>query len=177
MFFFDKFKQGIQKTRESVSQSIDNALKIFKKIDDEVYDELEEAMILSDMSADSASYIIEELKKKVKEKRLTEADELKAEIKDIISDILSVDNKLKKENNPYVIILVGVNGAGKTTTAGKLAYQFAQERKSVIMAAADTFRAAATYQLKVWAEIAHADFFAVKRSRTRHLLYLKLQSI
>ncbi len=165
MFLFDKFKKGLQKTKESVSKSIDNALKVFKKIDEELYDELEEAMILSDMSADSASYIIEELRKRVKEKRLTEADELKVEIKEIVSEILDTDNKLKKENKPYVIILVGVNGAGKTTTAGKLAYQFYEEGKSVIMAAADTFRAAATEQLEVWAERAHADFFCGKEEQ------------
>lgn len=159
MFFFDKFKKGLEKTKKNVSDSINNAFKIFKKIDDELYDELEEAMILSDMSADSSEYIITELKKRVKEKRLTEEDEVKTEIKSIIGEILSVDNTLKKENKPYVIILVGVNGAGKTTTAGKLAYQFAKEGKSVVMAAADTFRAAAVDQLEVWAERAGADFF------------------
>ena len=159
MFFFDKFKKGLEKTKKNVSDSINNAFKIFKKIDDELYDELEEAMILSDMSADSSEYIITELKKRVKEKRLTEEDEVKTEIKSIIGEILSVDNTLKKENKPYVIIFVGVNGAGKTTTAGKLAYQFAKEGKSVVMAAADTFRAAAVDQLEVWAERAGADFF------------------
>ena len=159
MFFFDKFKAGLEKTKKNVSESINNAFKIFKKIDDELYDELEEAMILSDMSADSSEYIISELKGRVKEKRLTEEDEVKTEIKSIIGEILDIDNKLKKENKPYVIILVGVNGAGKTTTAGKLAYQFAKEGKSVVMAAADTFRAAAVDQLEVWAQRAGADFF------------------
>lgn len=159
MFFFDKFKKGIEKTKEAVSESINNVFKVFKKIDDELYDELEEAMILSDMSYESSSFIIEELKKRVKEKKIREEDELKAEIKEIISEILSKDNKLKKENKPYVIILVGVNGSGKTTTAGKLAYQFNKEGKSVILAAADTFRAAAVDQLKVWAERSDADFF------------------
>lgn len=159
MFFFDKFKKGLEKTKKTVSESINNAFKVFRKIDDELYDELEEAMILSDMSMESSEYIISELKKRVKEKHLKEEDEVRQEIKDIVRDILSVDNKLKKDEKPYVIILVGVNGAGKTTTAGKLAYQFAKEGKSVVMAAADTFRAAAVDQLEVWAERANADFF------------------
>ena len=159
MFFVDKFKEGLKKTKDSFSESINNALKVFKKIDDELYDELEEALILSDISADTSAYIIDELKSHVKEKRLTEADEVKDEIKLIIAEILDKDNKLKTENNPYVMILVGVNGAGKTTTAGKLAYQFHKEGKKVILAAADTFRAAATDQLRVWAERASADFF------------------
>lgn len=159
MFFFDKFKKGLEKTKKTVSESINNAFKVFRKIDDELYDELEEAMILSDMSMESSEYIISELKKRVKEKHLKEEDEVRQEIKDIVRDILSVDNKLRKDEKPYVIILVGVNGAGKTTTAGKLAYQFAKEGKSVVMAAADTFRAAAVDQLEVWAERANADFF------------------
>lgn len=159
MFFIDKFKKGIQKTKQAMSESINNAFKIFKKIDEELYDELEEILILSDMSAESSAYIIEELRKRVKEKRLTEAEEVKQEIKAIIAEILSPDHSLKKENKPYIMILVGVNGAGKTTTAGKLAHQFAKEGKSVILAAADTFRAAATEQLEVWAQRSGADFF------------------
>lgn len=159
MFFIDKFKKGIQKTKQAMSESINNAFKIFKKIDEELFDELEEILILSDMSAESSAYIIEELRKRVKEKRLTEAEEVKQEIKEIIAEILSPDHSLKKENKPYIMILVGVNGAGKTTTAGKLAHQFAKEGKSVILAAADTFRAAATEQLEVWAQRSGADFF------------------
>ncbi len=159
MFFIDKFKRGIAKTKQAMSEGINNAFKIFKKIDEELYDELEEILILSDISAESSAYIIEELRKRVKEKRLTEADEVKQEIKAIIAEILSPDHALKKENKPYIMILVGVNGAGKTTTAGKLAHQFSKEGKSVILAAADTFRAAATEQLQVWAERSGADFF------------------
>ena len=160
MFFIDKFKEGLKKTKESFSEGINNAFKVFKKIDEELYEELLEVLILSDISADTADFIIDELKNHVKEKKLTEADEVKSEIKLIVSEILAEkDNKLKTENKPYVLILVGVNGAGKTTTAGKLAYQFHKEGKQVILAAADTFRAAATDQLKVWAERANADFF------------------
>ena len=159
MFFIDKFKRGIEKTKKAMSEGINNAFKIFKKIDEALYDELEEVLILSDISAESSAYIIDELRKRVKEKRLTEADEVKQEIKAIIAEILSPDHTLKKENKPYIMILVGVNGAGKTTTAGKLAHQFSKEGKSVILAAADTFRAAATEQLQVWAERSGADFF------------------
>ncbi len=159
MFFIDKFKKGIQKTKQAMSEGINNAFKIFKKIDEELYEELEEILILSDISAESSAFIIDELRKRVKEKRLTEADEVKQEIKAIIAEILSPDHTLKKENKPYIMILVGVNGAGKTTTAGKLAHQFSKEGKSVILAAADTFRAAATEQLEVWAERSGADFF------------------
>ena len=129
MFFFDKFKKGLEKTKKNVSDSINNVFKVFKKIDDELYDELMEAMILSDMSYESSEYIIDELKKRVKEKRLTEEDEVKTEIRSIISEILSIDNKLKKDEKPYVVILVGVNGAGKTTTAGKLQARDARRRR------------------------------------------------
>ena len=159
MFFFDKFKKGLEKTTKTVSQSFNNAFSIFRKIDDELYDELLEAMVLSDMSLESSEYIIEQLKARVKEKHLKEEEEVRQEIKEIVGEILSIDNKLKKDEKPYVIILVGVNGAGKTTTAGKLAYQFHKEGKQVVMAAADTFRAAAVDQLEVWAERANADFF------------------
>lgn len=159
MFFIDKFKAGLKKTSDAMSDSINNAFKVFKRIDEELYDELEEALILSDIGYDTANVIIEKLRKNVKEKRLTTEEEVRQEIKLIVSEILTCDNELKKDNKPYIIILVGVNGAGKTTTAGKLAYQFAKEGKSVILAAADTFRAAATDQLKVWAERANADFF------------------
>lgn len=159
MFLIDKFKQGIKKTKQAMSDGINQAFKIFQNIDEDLYEELEEILILSDMSAETAAYIIDELRKRVKEKHLSEAEEVKQEIKEIISEILSVDHTLKMEHTPYIMILVGVNGAGKTTTAGKLAYQFSREGKSVILAAADTFRAAATEQLQVWAQRSGADFF------------------
>jgi fused signal recognition particle receptor len=159
MFFIDKFKAGLKKTSEAMGASINNAFKVFKKIDDALYDDLEEALILSDIGYDTASVMIGKLKKSVKEKRLTTEDEVRQEIKLIVTEILTCDNQLKTDNKPYIIILVGVNGAGKTTTAGKLAYQFSKQGKSVILAAADTFRAAATDQLKVWAERSNADFF------------------
>jgi len=156
--FFARLKQGLEKTRNAMTEKVDNVLKSFKKIDEELFEELEEALIMADVGVETSLYIIAELRKKVKEKKLTESEELKAEIADVIANILGAnDNALSLATNPSVIIVIGVNGVGKTTSIGKMAARFIAEGKSVVLGAADTFRAAAIDQLQIWADRVGAD--------------------
>lgn len=156
--FKEKLKKGLEKTKNSFGEKIDSVLKVFKKIDEDLYDELEEALIMADVGVETAMYIIDELKKKVKEKHLTEADEVKEVIKEIISEILSEnENEVDLSNKPSVVMVIGVNGVGKTTSIGKMANLFKQEGKKVILGAGDTFRAAAIDQLGIWADRVGVD--------------------
>ncbi len=156
--FFSKIKKGLGKTRNAINEKVDSVLKVFKKIDEELFEELEEALIMADVGVETSMYIIEELRKKVKEKKLTESEELKGEISEIIAGILSEnDNSLKLATTPSVIIVIGVNGVGKTTSIGKMAAHFISQGKSVLLGAADTFRAAAIDQLQIWADRVGAD--------------------
>jgi len=156
--FFARLKAGLGKTRDALNEKVDGVLKVFKKIDEELYEELEEALIMADVGVETSMYIIEQLRKKVKEKRLTESEELKAEIAEVIAEILSKnDNTLNLTTTPSVIITIGVNGVGKTTSIGKMAARYISEGKSVVLGAADTFRAAAIDQLRIWAERVGAD--------------------
>ncbi len=156
--FFARLKAGLGKTRDALNEKVDGVLKVFKKIDEELYEELEEALIMADVGVETSMYIIEQLRKKVKEKRLTESEELKAEIAEVIAEILSKnDNTLNLTTTPSVIITIGVNGVGKTTSIGKMAAKYISEGKSVVLGAADTFRAAAIDQLRIWAERVGAD--------------------
>ena len=156
--FFAKLKRGLGKTREALNDKLDSVLSVFKKIDEELFEELEEALILADVGMDTSMYIIEELRKKVKEKKLTESEQLKSEIAEIIADILSEnDNSMNLTTTPSVIMVIGVNGVGKTTSIGKMAARYIAEGKSVILGAADTFRAAAIDQLQIWADRVGAD--------------------
>ncbi|MBE7038496.1 MAG: signal recognition particle-docking protein FtsY [Ruminococcaceae bacterium] len=156
--FKEKLKKGLEKTKSSFGEKIDNVLKVFKKIDDDLYDELEEALIMADVGVETAMYIIDELKKKVKEKHLTESDEVKEVIKEIISEILSEnENEVNLSGKPSVVMVIGVNGVGKTTSIGKMANLFKSEGKKVILGAGDTFRAAAIDQLGIWAERVGVD--------------------
>ncbi len=150
--FFSRLKDSMEKTRDNISQKVENTLKLFKKIDDELFDELEEALIEGDIGAMTTMEIIDELKERVKEKRLTDSEELKVEIKDIVRGYLNGDSKMHLDTSPSVILLIGVNGVGKTTTIGKLTSRYKKEGKSVMLAAADTFRAAASDQLEIWAK-------------------------
>ena len=151
-------KKGLEKTKTSFGDKLDSVLKVFKKIDDDLYDELEEALIMADAGVETSMYIIDELKKKVKENHLTEADEVRGAIKEIIADILSEnDNEVKLSGSPAVVMVIGVNGVGKTTSIGKMASLFKSEGKKVILGAGDTFRAAAVDQLQVWAERVGVD--------------------
>ena len=152
MGIFSKISDGLKKTRDSMSGAIDSMLKSFKRIDDELYEELEEILIMSDVGVVTAEKIIEKLKEKVKEEKITEATELKGAIKDIVKEMLVGGEQMHLDSKPSVILMIGVNGAGKTTTIGKLALRLKGEGKKVILGAADTFRAAAIEQLEVWAQ-------------------------
>ena len=152
MGLFSRLSDGLKKTRDSMSGALDSMLKSFTKIDDELYDELEEILIMGDVGVVTAERIITELRIRVGEKHITEVPALKAEIKEIVRHFLGEDKPLQISTKPSVILMIGVNGAGKTTTIGKLALKLKKEGKKVILGAADTFRAAAIDQLEVWAD-------------------------
>lgn len=149
MGFFDKIKQGLLKTKENISKKIFEAFKA-KNLDDESYEELENALIAADMGVTATENIIEELRDVLFRKKITEPEKAKNELKRIL--IESIDYEIPEYEYPLVILVAGVNGVGKTTAVGKLANLFKSEGKSVIVAAADTFRAAASEQLEIWAE-------------------------
>ena len=156
--FFAKLLGGLAKTRKSFNDKIDNVLKMFGKIDEELFEELEEALIMADVGVDTSLYIIGELRERVKEKKIKEPEFIKQEIEEIISDILAQnDTSLKLDTTPSVIMVIGVNGVGKTTSIGKMAAKYKAEGKKVILGAADTFRAAAIDQLAVWATRSGVD--------------------
>ncbi len=158
MSFFDKLKKGLSKTKASFDEKINNVFKHFRKVDEELLEELEEALILSDVGFETTNKIIDELRDRIKTNKIEEADKVKEALSEIISNILSEnDNSLKLTTNPSVILVVGVNGAGKTTSIGKLAAKFKENGKKVLVAAADTFRAAAIEQLEEWTNRAGVD--------------------
>ncbi len=147
---FAKMKKGLLKTKNNLTTSIDNVFKAFAKIDEDFYEELEETLILSDLGARTSMDIIETLRDRVKEQKLTETSEVKGLLIEIISEILNKDETPLEVPSPTVILVIGVNGVGKTTTIGKLASLYKQDGKNVILAAGDTFRAAAIEQLEEW---------------------------
>lgn len=158
MGFFEKLKSGLGKTRESIAEKVNSVFSVFTKIDEEFFEELEEALIMADMGTETATYIIGELESSVRKQRLTDPEDVKGELKRIISEILtSVDTRLKLNTTPSVILVIGVNGVGKTTSIGKMAMHFKSQGKKVMLAAADTFRAAAIDQLDVWAKRSGCD--------------------
>lgn len=158
--FFKRLKEGLSKTRNNITTNFNNLFKA-SEIDDDFYDELEETLIMSDMGFETTERIIEELKKKVKELKLKEAESCKELVINIIKEQMSVDeNAYDFESKKSVILVIGVNGVGKTTTIGKLAAQYKNSGKKVLLAAADTFRAAAIDQLRTWAERAAVDIIA-----------------
>lgn len=152
MGFFSKIKDGLKKTRDSFSGAISSVIKSFTKIDEELFEELEEILVMSDVGTVTAGRICERLRKKVKENGVTEPEEVKALLKEIITEILTGDNEVCLNTKPSIMLVIGVNGAGKTTSIGKLAANYKAQGKSVILGAADTFRAAAIEQLEVWSE-------------------------
>ena len=158
MGFFDKLKNGLSKTRENFSQKVNEVFKVFRTVDEELFEELEEALITADVGVNTSMEIIERLRDTVKTKNIQEADEVKGELKSIIYDMLSSENpELNLSSKPSVILVIGVNGVGKTTSIGKIASLLKRDGKSVLLAAADTFRAAAIEQLEVWADRAGVD--------------------
>ena len=158
MGFFDKLKKSLTKTRESISEQVNNVFKAFVRVDEDFFEELEDALILSDMGVETTEYIISELRDSVKSKRLTDGSDVKGELKNIIGGILCEnDCSMNLQTVPSVILVIGVNGVGKTTSIGKLADFYKRRGKSVLLAAADTFRAAAIDQLDIWAKRAECD--------------------
>ena len=158
MGIFNKLKETLSKTKENISSKVEDVLKSFKKVDEELFDELEEVLITADLGVNTSVEIIDRLRSVAKEKRITESLELKIELAEILKSILSDDedsHKVKMEGKPSVIMVIGVNGVGKTTSIGKIANMYKNQGKSVIVAAADTFRAAAIDQLLVWGERAN----------------------
>lgn len=151
MGFFSKLKEGLTKTRQGFVAKIENLVSIGKKIDEELYEELEELLIQADVGVNTAVQLVEDLRKEVKTRKIEDSQELKGVLKELISGIMGNEEfSLNLQSQPAVIIVVGVNGVGKTTTIGKLAYNFKAEGKKVLMAAGDTFRAAAIDQLEIW---------------------------
>ena len=162
MGFFDKLKDGLSKTKESFNTTINRAFSNFRKVDEDFLEELEEALIMSDVGMETSAKIINRLRETIKIKNVQEEEEVKQILRDEIKEILDeVDGDLKLNTKPSVILVVGVNGVGKTTSIGKIAGRLAKDGKKVVVAAADTFRAAAVEQLEIWASRAGAEI--VKR--------------
>jgi len=158
MGFFDRLKEGLSKTRKSITEKIDQVLVAFGKVDDELFDELEEILVTSDIGVDTSLKIIEDLKKKVKENRVVDPAKVKDLLKEEIAEILNEENsELNISSTPSIILVIGVNGVGKTTSIGKIASLLKSQGKKVILAAGDTFRAAAIDQLEIWAERVGVD--------------------
>jgi fused signal recognition particle receptor len=158
MGFFDKIKQGLAKTKQSMTVSMNSMFAGITGENEESFDELEEALILADAGVDTAVDAVDKLRAATKQKGLRGAEQVRAEMTEILSELLEVgDRELKLSTKPSVILMIGVNGVGKTTTIGKLASQFMQDGKKVLLCAGDTFRAAAAEQLGVWAERSGAD--------------------
>ena len=152
MGFFGKIKEGLKKTRDSISNGVNGILNSFTKIDDELFEELEETLVMADVGVQTSTEICDRLRKKIKETGVTDPNEIKGMMKEIISEMLGENEGLKLDTKPSVILVIGVNGVGKTTSIGKIAAQLKNEGKKVVLGAADTFRAAAIDQLGIWAE-------------------------
>ena len=158
MSFFDKLKQGLAKTKETISNKVNSVFSNFRKVDEELLEELEEALILSDVGVETSMKIVDNLRKRVKLEKIEDAEKVKDALKDEIYNILNEkENSLNLSTVPAVMLVVGVNGAGKTTSIGKISANLKAEGKKVLVAAADTFRAAAIEQLEVWTNRAGVD--------------------
>lgn len=164
MSFFDKLKKGLIKTKDKIGGGINKVFANFRKVDQELLDELEETLIMSDVNISTTQVIIDKLEETIRLKNIQEADEVKEELENILIEILEVKKESEEdskkdplENNLKVLLVIGVNGVGKTTSIGKIANIYKREGKRVLIAAADTFRAAAVEQLEIWAERANTD--------------------
>ena len=182
MGLFSKIKEGLKKTRTGIFGKINSVLNSFTKIDEELFEELEEILIMGDVGVKTAEYICEELRVRVKKEGITDPNEIQGLLNTIVSDILKGGQELSINTKPSVILVIGVNGVGKTTTIGKMASELQKQGKKVILAAADTFRAAAIDQLVIWADRAGVDivkqnegsdpaavvFDAISAAKSRH---------
>ena len=153
MGFFEKLKNSLKKTSDAISTQVNSVFSVFVKVDEELFENLEEGLIMADIGVETSAYIIDELRDRVKHKHITDGNAVKEELKLIIADILEEqDTEMHLDSKPAVILVIGVNGVGKTTSIGKIATHYKSMGKKVILAAADTFRAAAIDQLDVWAQ-------------------------
>ena len=157
MGFFDKLKSGLAKTKESVFGQVNELFKSFKRVDEDLLEELEELLIMADVGVASAEEIIEKLRDKIRDEGISDADESRAALCSILEEMIGEYEPLKLNTTPSVILVIGVNGVGKTTSIAKIANHLKSEGKSVLLAAADTFRAAAIDQIGVWAERVGVD--------------------
>ena len=157
MGFFDKIRSGLQKTKENISETLDSVLSVFRKVDEETLEELEDALILSDIGAQTAAETIDELRERAKRQSIETKEELVEALCQILTEKMTPNDGNHLNTHPSVILVIGVNGVGKTTTIGKLGQKLTAQGKKVLFAAADTFRAAAADQLTVWADRCGAD--------------------
>lgn len=157
MGLFEKLKNGLRKTKNSMMGKIEGLLKKFSKIDEELFEELEETLIMCDIGVNTSVKICDELRDRVKKDNVKEPEQIRDMLKEVITEMLGEDQPLDLSTTPSVILVIGVNGVGKTTTIGKLSYSLSNQGKKVIVAAADTFRAAAIDQLEVWTQRAGVD--------------------
>ena len=158
MSFFEKLKNGLNKTKNNIDEKINGVFSNFRKVDEDLLEELEEALIMSDIGMDTSLEIIDNLRKKIKLENLKEAEDVKKALRELMKEILDKqDVSLKIDSKPSVILVIGVNGVGKTTSIGKIANRFKKENKKIVLVAADTFRAAAVEQLEIWANRSGCD--------------------
>lgn len=157
MGFFDKLKSGLSKTKNAIVSKIDNLFKSFRKVDEDLFDELEELLISADVGVNTTEEILDTLRERVIDENIKDADEVKAVLLDIMRSLIGEHEPLNFSKKPCVILIVGVNGVGKTTSIGKISKELKSQGKKVVVAAADTFRAAATEQLSVWCDRAGVD--------------------
>lgn len=157
MGFFSKLSAGLKKTKEVLNTPVDELFSSFGEINNDLYEELEEILIMGDVGASTASHICEQLRERVKKEGIKEAAQAKSLLKDIVADMLRGNQEMHLNTKPSVVLVIGVNGVGKTTTIGKMAAQYKSEGKKVLLGAADTFRAAAIEQLDIWAKRADVD--------------------
>ena len=153
MGFFEKLKNGLSKTKQSIDEKINSVFSNFRKVDEELLDELEEVLIMSDIGMDTSVKIISNLRERIKKEKIENEDDVKKALREEMQKMLDIeDGKLKLDTPLSVILVVGVNGVGKTTSIGKISNRLKLEGKKVVIAAADTFRAAAVEQLQIWSD-------------------------
>ena len=152
MGFFEKLKSGLAKTKDALFKKVDDLFKSFVKVDEDMLEELEELLIMSDVGATSSEEIIERLREKIRDERIVDPENCKTALRDILVDMIGEGEPLRLDSKPSVILVIGVNGVGKTTSIAKIANRLKQNKKQVLLAAADTFRAAAIDQLQIWAD-------------------------